>query len=329
VRDLGNGALWISWLRQRRTSELARAMRLPLHTFAFSGPRPVRHLRATLATVALLVRTRPRLVLVQNPSIFLGALACILGPFFRFRVVVDRHSNFDFSNTETGLFNLISDFSLKRADLTIVTNDAVREIVEHKGGRALVLQDRLPDIQQTKVVPLRGSFNVVFVCSFSPDEPIADVLEAASLVEPDVYIYVTGNDRKLNATLRQRAPSNVVFTGFLSPEEYDGLLRSCDVVLSLTTREHTLTSGAYEALSADKPLVLSATDALSGYFKSAAVRTGSSGREIAEAIATARSHIDELRAQVGPLKADLVEDWARRFNVLQAKLTELVDAARP
>jgi glycosyltransferase involved in cell wall biosynthesis len=319
-----NRALWISWLHQRRTSELARAMNLPLYTFAFTGARPVRHLRAILSTVALLVRTRPALVLVQNPSIMLAALACTLRPLLGFKVVVDRHSNFDFSNTTTGVFNRISTYSLARANLTIVTNDAVRQIVERAGGRAFVLQDKLPDIPQAPPTKLQGQFNVLFVCSFSKDEPVDSVLEAARLLSPDVCIYVTGNNLKLDPAEQSKASANVVFTGFLPVEQYDGLLRSCDVVLSLTTRQHTLTSGAYEALGADKPLVLSSTDALTAYFRSAAVRTGSSGPEIAEAISTARAHISELRAQVAPFKAELIADWTRRFDDLQARLSRLM-----
>ena len=56
-----------------------------------------------------------------------------------------------------------------------------------------------------------GPLQVVFVCSYAPDEPYLELIEAARLLGPAVTIYITDDHRRLPATLR--VPPNVRLTG--------------------------------------------------------------------------------------------------------------------
>jgi len=260
------------------------------------------------------------LLFVQNPSVQLAALASFLKPWFGYTLVVDRHSNFDFSNTRDGLFNRLSNYGLRKADLTIVTNDAVQRLVEEKGGRALILQDLLPRLDAKRGAPRGGPLRVVYVCSFSPDEPVEEVLEAAGRLDKDVHVYVTGRVPALFQDRARRAPATVTFTGFLPEDEYVDLMGSADVVMALTKREHTLLCGAYEGVSLRKPLVLSNQEALRSYFTKGVVLTENTPEAIAGAIRKAVEDRERLSAEVGELVPTLEADWSSRFHRLKSNL---------
>ena len=313
-------AIWISWERHRRSRELARALSVPLYEIVSRRGGGLRSIDCSLRTTALLLRLRPSLVFVQNPSVVLAALASFLKPVVGYTLVVDRHSNFDFSNTRHGLFNFLSNYGIRRADLTIVTNDAIQRLVEEKGGRALVLQDLLPHLAARNEAPRGGPHRVVYVCSFSPDEPVEEVLEAARLLDENVHVYVTGRVPGTFQTLARRAPATITFTGFLPEDDYVDLLGSSDIVVALTKREHTLLCGAYEGVSLRKPLVLSNQEALRSYFRKGVVLTENTPEAIATAIRAAVEERARLSAELDDLVPELQADWSSRFHQLKSRL---------
>ena len=99
-------------------------------------------------------------------------------------------------------------------------------------------------------------FHVVFICTYSVDEPVAEVVEAARRL-PNIQFSFTGDPAYLPVEIRRRLPENVRLTGFLPDEEYLALLRGADAILSLTTEDHTMQRGGYEAVALEKPLVTS------------------------------------------------------------------------
>lgn len=310
-------AVWITWERQRRSIEMARQLDVPLHLIDTGRRGLARYVLSVWQTLSVLRRERPRVVFAQNPSVLLAALVCAVRPFFGYRVVVDRHSNFDFADTDSGLLNRISNYSLRKADLTIVTNTFLERLVAAKGGRGFILQDPLPVLASGPPMPLKGRKNVVFVCTYKPDEPVAEVLEAARRLPDDVVVHVTGNDKRLPDELRATLPGNVVLTGFLSQADYDRLMASANLVLELTTRDHTLLCGAYEALSVGTPLVISNMTALVEYFRAGVVVTTNDAPAIAAAIETALAREDALRADIATTLPVMVAEWQARFAALK------------
>jgi glycosyltransferase involved in cell wall biosynthesis len=313
-------ALWISWERHRRSRELTRALSIPLHEIIVPGYWLWRSFGCAARTVWLLLRARPSLLFVQNPSIQLTYLACRLKPLLGYTLVVDRHSNFNFADTEHGFFNHLSNYTLRTADLTIVTNETVADIVSGKGGRALILQDILPALRPGPRGLPDPRTRVVYICSFLPDEPVEEMLGAAGLLGASFQISVTGRVPKPFQALAKGASANVTFTGFLPEEDYVSLLGAADIVVVLTKRANTLLCGAYEGVSLRKPLVLSDQAALREYFRKGVVLTENTPGSIAAAIQRAARERDRLGVELAEFVPELTADWTSRFEGLKARV---------
>ncbi len=246
-------------------------------------------------------------------------------PVLRYRLVVDRHSNFHLrtvhaSGFEKRTFYALSRYTVRNADLTIVTNESLRNLVDSMGGRGFVLQDRPPRLEKGSVTDLGPGHHIVLVASYATDEPLFEVMESARVVGPGVTIHVTGDSRKAPTGLRESAPSNVRFTGFLSEEDYESLLMSSHGVLALTTLPETILCCAYEAVAVGKPLVVSDQNVLVEYFSRGAVATDNTAGGIAEAIGALIDRQQELASEVCQLAEVHRRDWQQRFDMLLAAL---------
>lgn len=328
----GNAIVWIAWERQRRTLELASALGADLHILLSGKPWLLRAAVLGCRTTALLARRRPAVLIVQNPSILLTSLACALRRVFGYRLVVDRHSNFKFHTAgrralKWRVFHTLSRWTSREADLTIVTNEPLRRVVEEWGGRAMVLQDRLPRLDAASALPLGSGAHVACVNSFNQDEPVAELVAAARLAGPGVTFHVTGNAARCPRALRDSAPPNLRFTGYLAEPDYQSLLASADVVMVLTRQDHTLVCGAYEAVSLGKPLVLSDTGALRGYFRRGVVFAHNQDEDLVRAVHEALERRDALAEEVRLLATELAADWSRRFADLGARIERLSNGA--
>jgi glycosyltransferase involved in cell wall biosynthesis len=317
--------IWITWETQRRTEELAAALNTPLFKYLSNQTYLIRVLILSLKTSLKLTIARPKTVIVQNPSIVLASVACIMQTLLRYALVVDRHSNFKFETLDMKslkykIFHILSRFTVQRADLTIVTNEFLKEIVESWGGHGFVLPDKLPSLTQAEKIKLSGSRNIVFVCSYGEDEPLEEVIGAARSIDPSVVIHVTGDSRKLKRSVIDGAPPNIVFTGFLEEKTYQSYLCSCDFVMVLTTDDNLLACGAYEAVSLGKPLILSNKKTLREYFHKGGVYTDNEQSDIARAIQEAFGRRDVLEEEVNDLAAELRESWQLQFDQLKSLL---------
>jgi glycosyltransferase involved in cell wall biosynthesis len=317
---------WISWDSHRRTMQLANALGVPVRLIRRGRFRGVQRLSALLRSVLYLFRTRARVVIVPNPSLALAVTTCVIKRFKGYRVIQDLHSYFYQTlatprSLHDRVYARLSRYCLRQADLTIVTNEFLREMIGRLGARAVVLQDRIPDLASSEAMPLAGRWNAVFVCTYSEDEPIDEVLKVGALVSEGTHIYVTGRLPRIAA--RWTIPRNVHLTGYLTDAEYTRLLSSADIVLALTTRDHTLLCAAYEAVALGKPLVMSDTPALREYFTKGVVYTRNDGRALTAAVEEAIRRLAALRADVCQLKDDLARPWGDRFAGVRAKVQAL------
>ncbi len=322
--------IWITWERHRRTNELSRALGVQLFTLLYPGNYLGKVFVLSLETVSLLVRLHTRRVIAQNPSMVLSALLCFLKPFFGYKVIVDRHSNFKFETQDSPklkyrVFHYLGRYTVRKADLTIVTNEFLKGIVQKWGGRGFVLQDKPPELPYGEANPpqLAGRHNITYICSFSDDEPVEEVLGAARLLGADTAIYITGDQRRFLEGFSGVIPGNIVFTGFLSERDFQSLLGASDAIVVLTKDEHLLLCGAYEAVSLGKPLVLSNTRSLRDYFQDGPVFVDNQGPGIAEAVRYVIEHKDKAALGVRQLRARLNASWAEKFNELVSFLRRL------
>lgn len=313
--------LWITWEHQRRSTVLAEHFGCQLIEFCFEGR--TRYIRSVGRTIAMLLKVRPAVLFVQNPSMLLAAVAVLWGMVSPTRVVVDRHSTFllgrdDDKRLSLQIHRALSRFTIRFADLTIVTNEFLANLVRLGGGRAAILPDKLPEFgQSTKRSEHGRRRKVVFVSSFAPDEPLSEVLDAAA--QADAYgvdVFITGKLSKLSKAVIDRAPANVIFTDYLSDEDYIALLRESDLILVLTTSDHTMLCGCYEAVAMERPLITSDFQVLRGYFEGA-VFVDNSSAAILQAIVTPEAELATLRDRIRETRIRITASWSDEARLLQ------------
>ena len=244
-------------------------------------------------TLWLLIRHRPSAVIVMSPPIF-AALAPMIYCWVTQRPYgLDCHTA-AFTHPRFRRLQWLQAAIERRAAVNIVHNDHLRDIVEQRGGRAVIVND-VPVVYQDGTYELSNKFNVTAVCSFNPDEPIKAILDAAERV-PDVQFYMTGNPKHLADEIKSSLPTNVQLTGFVSDAAYGALVCNSDLVMSLTTRDHTMLRGGWEAIYQGTPVIVSDWPILRDSFAQGAIHVDNSPASIAKAITDAQVNIKSLRA---------------------------------
>ena len=270
------GSPW-PWAPYSRRSEMfARELGGQLHCIhylKFRSPpyAPFKYVLQAVQTLRVLFAERPQAVHVQNPPFICGCRRRDLlpadGRALRRRVPHGRVR----PSVELGPPRARSS---SRAELRPTSSPT--NIGRSWCGRGAATHSSCTTRSSTcprgEPFVVSNGFNVAFLSTFAPDEPLDSVLEAAAML-PDVHFYVTGDtvegDRRTHCAARRR---NVTFTGFLDPNgTYLGLLRAVDAALVLTTRDHTLQLAGCEAIALGKPLVTSDFAYLRALFEYGAV----------------------------------------------------------
>ena len=321
-----NQWIWISWEAHRRTRELCKELGIRLYERTADLPRIIKHPYLLIWTAFTLARLRPKGLIVQSPSIFLSLWAALLKKVFGYALVIDAHNGgvIPLSKWHKRLPGALK-YIHKEAELTIVTNQNLAEIVTLNGGHPFVLEDKVPALRSGDKKELKEKHPVVCISTFAIDEPIEEIVEAARLLIDECTIFVTGNFKKLPARMLKEIPPNLRFTGFLSEEEYISLLKGCEVILDLTTIEDCLVCGAYEAVALEKPVVLTNTDALKRYFCRGAVYTNNTATDIRSAVVAAIANKKRLTAEARLLKFELDRDWFVKKEGLVCALHGMTD----
>jgi len=322
-----NSAIWLTWESQRRNKELSIAFKIPLFELAEIDAienHLKKYILGITKTFFVVTKTKPKIIFCQNPSIVLSFFILILKIFSDLRVVIDAHNAGLFPlSSQYKILNCLSRIIQRYADLTIVSNDKLKNHVEMNGGKAFVLQDKIPDLKTTHIKDLKGKYNLLFICTYADDEPYEIVFEAAKYIKKDIFIYVTGNFNKKGLN-PDDLPSNVILTGFLPDIEFVAMINSVDATIDLTNREDCLVCGAYESTAVGKPMVLSKTRALMDYFNLGAVYVEHSTDSIAYGIEKVIRLKDELSAQICYLKKSRDDDWQAKKNELEVIIRGLL-----
>jgi len=297
----GRRALFVSWISHHgRSEDLARVLGAECAFVAVGrlGNRrtaPLRYVWQGLRTLALLVRRRPRVLLVMAPPAPLVLLGLLWARLTGSKVVVDCHS-------KAVLGTPLSARLARRADLVLVTIPELRT-----GFRRVVA---LHDPPATALEGTRHD-EVVFPASWYGDEPVDDLLAAARAL-PEVRFAITGR-----APDGLVVPPNVRLTGFLSREDFLRLVAGAPVVLALTTRAATMQRAAYEALAAARPVVASDTTALRGFLGDSACYAG----DLATAIQEALDRLPELEAAAVQVRQQEREAFSAALDQVTRAIT--------
>ncbi|WP_418512170.1 glycosyltransferase [Corallibacter sp.] len=325
-------SVWISWEDHRRSRELADSFGVQLVVLLSNKSRWIRYPLLSYKTIKYIVKRKPGLIFCQNPSIILAAVLISSKRLFGFKLVVDRHSNFKFSlinsfNLKWVIFKFLSSWTLRCADLTIVTNESLKEYCEAQGGKVVVLQDKIPTMSARHTLNYPDFFdanlyNIMVVATFDDDEPIEEIIDAARMLGEHYRIYVTGNYKKYFGESERvnLIESGVFLTGFVDEYEYQNTMFFSDAVVVLTKEEFVLNCGAYEALAMRKPYVISDTETLRGYFKKGCVYTELTAIKIANSIKYAVRNKEVLALDIESIIPQIELEWEERFAEIERRI---------
>lgn len=287
-----------------------------------------RYPRAIFQTIWVVLKERPKILFVQNPSMILAALACIIKRLSGIPVIVDRHTTFRLGKEKGGslrvwFFMRLHYFTLRNADLTIVTNRYLADLVEEAHGKAAILPDKLPEFGRVTPIPLECEKNIVLISSFGEDEPFANVIQTARRLKGSgICIHITGDVKKADPSIRNEQIDSIKFTGFIPDEMYPAYLRSADAVMVLTTADHCMLCGCYEAVSLERPLITSRTRVLQDYF-SGALFVEDDSDQIYNAIVEVLDNPERYAASVRDCKERIAQSWMIAFQDIEGMISEI------
>lgn len=315
---------FIAWAEDAgRAHEIARALGGEACTFyvlriVWKPLVPLRYLLNAISTCAYLLARRPRAVIVTNPPIFPGLIAALYCRTTRAPLLLDSHpsafGDAPLAKRVTGLHAWL----VRRAATTMVTVPALAEAVAAWGGRADIVHEAPAARRAAPARPLSGRPRILYIGRFAGDEPTAEVVAAARLV-PEADVLITGDVRKCPAPLRESAPPNVIFTGFLEGHDYDRALEQADAIMVLTRHPLAVNRGAYEAAYFERPLIISDLPAMTPLFPYA-VSVSNDTAGIAQGIHSAIERHAYLVSACPQARALQEQRWQQQLD----RLRELV-----
>jgi glycosyltransferase involved in cell wall biosynthesis len=275
------------------------------------GSRPstilLKYAAQWIQTARILRNEQPNTVFVMTPPVFAALPAFWYARKRGRKVVLDAHTG-AFLNPRWRWLQWLQRALCRRAITTLVTNTHLADRIVAAGGHATLVPDVPIVFPSSETFTRPAGFVVAVVCSFNYDEPLHAIFDAAERL-PDVHFFVTGDPRHLPSEFAARVPANVVLTGFLTTPAYGGLLVGADVVVTLTTRDHTMLRGAYEAIYQGTPVIVSDWPLLREAFAQGAVHVDNTAEDIAGAIQLMRSDIERYRAAARRLRDRKLLAW--------------------
>jgi glycosyltransferase involved in cell wall biosynthesis len=285
---------------------------------------PVRCLASAVRTWRLLEERRPELVLVSTPPVVAPLVAWLWCRLRGRPLVVDCHT--DTFHARGWRWALpVHRWLLRRSRAALVRTEESGRIVEGWGALGVLLPDDLPQPAEAEpAAPLRRT-TVLVAGSLDASEAVAETLAMAALM-PEVEVRVTGDAGRVPAGLREAAPANVVFTGFLPYRLFLGEMLAAQVVAVFSTDPHVVSRSAFEAVGLGRPLVLSDLEGLRGWFGAAALFAANHPEAMA---ASLRAALDD-QAGLAARTRSLARELGRQRQRALARLRRLLNgSARP
>lgn len=325
--------VFISWMphnwRSQVLAEAVCARNYFVHYFKFKRARyaPAKYILQFFKTLSILSAEKPTAIIVATPPVFAAFAVYLYARIAKKPFMIDAHTG-SFLDPKWRWSRGIHAFFSRRAISTIVTNDYLYKVVSGAWrGKALVIPGTIPDPEELppgklSCISMSGKLNVAVPCSFSGDEPIAEILEAAEGLEDQVTLYITGDSGSAAPNLVSRYESNVILTGFLSRKEYSALLHSVDAIMVLTKRDHTMQLGGYEAVAVAKPLITSDWDVLKKYFSQGTLYVDNTPEDIRAKLRLllSRREYKRLVKEMKSLKCRRTQEWEEQARYVRRLL---------
>ena len=319
--------VWFTWETQRRNKEMAQAFNAAYQKLDYSeSSRLVRYVQSIFGTISILRWTRPKTVFAQCPSLVLAVLLAAIKPFFAYTLVLDTHNIIvDKEYLSNPLVRFLVTFAFKKSAFVIVSNEGLFHSVETLGGNPVVLPDKIPTLSDSSLPERFASMSspiTVLIASYASDEPIGLVLEAFKSSNSPGTLFVTGKKSRAGKLLRFSS-DRVVFTDFLEYQEFDGLIREADLVIDVTVLDNCLVCGAYEALAAGVPMLLSDNQASRSWFNSGCLFADNDINAYQKAMSEFFGNIEHFREGIKELQLTFPARWNEAFEAIEQRLAEV------
>lgn len=289
-----------------------------IHYLKFKQPlyAPVKYVMQTFATWRKLIQDKPDVVLVATPPVFAVLVVWLYTLVSKASMIIDAHTG-HFDDSRWTWLSPLSRFLSRRARTTIVTNEFLADAIRSWGAEACIIADVPVNFAAGESADFGPGKHIVVVNTFSIDEPLDHIVRAA-IALPQVSFHITGNIKHARKADFDDLPANARFTGWVTEDEYAALLRACDGVMCLTTHDHTMQRGAYEAVSLHKPLITSDWQILRETFSAGTIHIDNSVDAI-------RDGVQRLIVEQQTLAAQMKELAKLRRSIFDASLKNLQD----
>ena len=268
----------------------------------------------------ILNKYKPNTIIYEHAGDFNPMLSILIYRFFnKCNLFVDCHTCVYVDNN----FNFIREFFnrliIKKSKIFIAHNSETLDLKDIHNNM-FVLESKVPDLYDSKYSKKynKSKFNIVFITRFNDDEPIKEMILATNFFKENFHFYFTGNYKKKHNLYLNN--SNVTFTGFLENQEYNNLLKTCDVHVVLTDRDYTLLYGGRESIALGIPLIVSNNKPCSNYFHKGSILTNNKPINIANSIKKAIKNKKILQREMEELKNEKDIDWDKKLKTLKNKL---------
>ncbi len=231
---------------------------------------PIRYLIQAVKTFIKLVESRPNVVIVQNPPIFATLTCVIYSRIYPVKTIIDHHSVWSMDRIITNpivkfLVNWVEKFCISRADLNTTYTECWECVLNRIGARkALTVYDfvneewtKEADFSFTKSLP-EDRRVIAVPCSGGHALERPDLLIEACK-DLNATVVITGAKKFLQKHIgkaRELNVENVVFAGFLSDEQYRGLIAFCDFAADSSLQPFGIPHVITEALAAGRPIIV-------------------------------------------------------------------------
>ena len=300
---------------------------------------PLRYAFLALRTLSLLGKERPKVVLAQNPPIFLPLLLVLVKRFNRFRLIVDHHAIWSMKTIRAPLLSqgiaALERFVSEKADSNMSPNNSWTTELRARGATdAFTYHDFIPqsargenetnDLAPRPLPP--HSFLVVAAHGGHPQELLKE--EVAAIGGLDGYLLViTGKREKLAHRIsRLNPPSNVIYPGYLDDARYEALKRNADVALSLSTELNTVPHAIHEYLAYGIPTIVLKDSLLRSLFDGAIVEIENADPETVRQALTRVTQDSAFRNQ---LRESTNRNYGQRLKMHQGEVSKLKHALTP
>ncbi len=297
---------------------------------------PLRYAFLALRTLSLLGRERPRVVLAQNPPIFLPVLLVLIKPLYRFKLIIDHHAVWSMKTLRQPLLSqgiaALERFASRRADSNMSPNNSwTRELRARGATDAFTYHDFIPkpttttqkDHEWTANPLPPHHFLVIAAHGGHPQELLEEEIAAVSGLQ-DYLLAITGKREKLGRRIARLGPKgNVIYPGYLDDASYEALKRSADVAVSLSTEINTVPHAIHEYLALGIPTIVLKDPLLRSIFDGAIVEIDDARPET---VRTALKRVTEDSVFRSELRKNRDRNYDQRSEMYRNEVSKLKEA---